>query len=183
MENNYIHITIRRDTTENWLASNPVLQLGEITYDTDKHGLKVGDGKHMWSALPFCGADFNLDSTNTTSALSAAQGHELKKLIDEKVDTAVVADLKSELTQLIASNVIPVENTLTSTSATNALSAEQGRVLKELIDSKVDVVVISNLQNELAQMVKDNTIHTEDNLTSTSTERALSANQGRVLMA
>ena len=142
MENNYIHITIRRDTTENWLASNPVLQLGEITYDTDKHGLKVGDGKHMWSALPFCGADFNNLEQKLTQLINST-----------------IADLKSELTQLIASNVIPVENTLTSTSATNALSAEQGRVLKELVDNKVDVVVISNLQNELAQMIKDNTVH------------------------
>ena len=201
MTDNYIHITIRRDTTENWLASNPVLQLGEIAYDTDKHGLKVGDGKHRWSALPFCGADFNdleqrltqlikdsttpvedtLDSTNTTSALSAAQGHVLKELIDGKVD-AMVTDLKDELAKLINSNIILVEDTLTSTNTASALSAEQGRVLKELVDKKVDAMVIINLKNELAQMIKENTIPTEDNLTSTSTERALSANQGRVLM-
>jgi len=54
-----------------------------------------------------------------------------------------------------------VEDNLTSTSTINALSANQGRVLNEKIDS--------------------NEIIVEDVLTSTSIENALSANQGMVL--
>jgi len=57
---------------------------------------------------------------------------------------------------------ITVEDTLTSTSTVNALSANQGRALKALIDS---IAIPSVL----------------DSLTSTSTTAALSANQGRVL--
>ena len=53
---------------------------------------------------------------------------------------------------------------LTSGGTTVPLSAEQGKVLKGLVDSTVNITV-------------------EDNLTSTSTSNALSANQGRELKA
>ena len=58
--------------------------------------------------------------------------------------------------------LISIIDNLESTSITDALSANQGRVLKELIDDVSGVNVVNNL-------------------TSTSTEDALSANQGRVL--
>lgn len=52
----------------------------------------------------------NLTSTSTTAPLSAAQGKELKRLIDSKPNT-------------------PVVDSLTSTSTTSALSANQGKIL------------------------------------------------------
>ena len=50
---NYIKIKIRRGSTADWLAVNPVLELGEITADMDKHLIKVGNGVSQWSALPY----------------------------------------------------------------------------------------------------------------------------------
>ena len=58
--------------------------------------------------------------------------------------------------------IIGVIDNLESTSITDALSANQGRVLKELIDDASSVNVVNNLS-------------------STSTTDALSANQGKVL--
>ena len=81
---NYIKIRIRRDSTKNWAMADPVLMLGEIAADMDKHGLKVGDGTSKWSELPFYGIEVinDLVTGGTNSALSAEQGKELKTLID-----------------------------------------------------------------------------------------------------
>ena len=47
------HIRVRRDTAANWLAVNPVLQDGEIGYETDTRRLKIGDGITAWSGLQY----------------------------------------------------------------------------------------------------------------------------------
>lgn len=79
-----------------------------------------------------------LTSSSTTSALSAAQG---KVLNDSKVDKVSGKGLSTndyttaEKTKLAGiatgANNTTVENSLTSTSTTNALSAAQGKVLNE----------------------------------------------------
>ena len=150
----YVKIRIRRDTTANWAANNPVLALGEIGADMTLHRIKVGDGVKTWSALPFSDEDIidNLTSTRTDAALSANQGRALKE----------------EIQNIVASGGVAVIDNLTSTSTTAALSANQGRVLKSQIDS---------VQASLAT----GGVSVIDNLTSTSTTSALSANQGRVL--
>lgn len=43
---------IRVDTAANWTASDPILALGELSYTSDTHLLKVGDGASHWSTLP-----------------------------------------------------------------------------------------------------------------------------------
>lgn len=42
---------VRRDTLANWLSTNPVLQLGEVGYETDTACWKVGDGSSAYGAL------------------------------------------------------------------------------------------------------------------------------------
>ena len=120
----YVKIRIRRDTTANWAANNPVLALGEIGADMTLHRIKVGDGVKTWNELPFSDEDIidNLTSTRTDAALSANQGRVLKSQID-----SVQASL--------ATGGVSVIDNLTSTSTTSALSANQGRVLKSQIDS------------------------------------------------
>ena len=48
-------ISIKRATTEEWLTNDPVLELGEIVYDTDLGEIKVGDGVHRFSELRYIG--------------------------------------------------------------------------------------------------------------------------------
>ena len=164
----YIKIKIRRGSTADWENNDPVLDLGEIGADMDKHGLKVGNGFSRWSELPFCSPEIvnDLVSGGASSALSAEQGVELKTLVDSKVDTSTFNSQITNLTNIINSNAVVVEDRLDSMSPVNALSANQGRELKALIDavnSSGGVVVV------------------EDSLTSSSTANALSANSGRVL--
>lgn len=71
-----------------------------------------------------------------------------------------------------------VENNLTSTSTTNALSAAQGKVLNDKF-SNLATVATSGSYNDLSN--KPTIPSVINNLTSTSTTSALSANQGKVL--
>jgi len=46
-------IQIRRDTTTNWTAVNPILSEGELGLDTTLDKIKIGNGTSTWSALSF----------------------------------------------------------------------------------------------------------------------------------
>ena len=46
-----IGTAIRRDTTENWERSNPVLDEGEMGYDLKRKVVKIGDGITPWRRL------------------------------------------------------------------------------------------------------------------------------------
>ncbi len=163
----FIKIKIRRGNSADWDAANPVLELGEIAADMTKHLLKVGNGTSTWSELPYYAVEIvdNLTAGGTEKALSAEQGKELKQLVDGKADSSDLTTLEQKLTTIINSNAVVVEDTLTSTSKVNALSANQGRILKGLMDAASG----------------GNAVVVEDSLTSTSANNALSANQGRVL--
>lgn len=93
----------------------------------------------------------NLSSTSSAAALSANQGRVLKNLVDGKQATLVsgtniktingqslLGDGNLEIT---SGGSLTVEDLLTSTSPTNALSANQGRVLDEKISSKQNALV------------------------------------------
>jgi len=45
-------IQIRRDTSANWIAVNPVLSSGEFGLDTWTGDVRIGDGSRTWSMLP-----------------------------------------------------------------------------------------------------------------------------------
>lgn len=46
-------IQMRRGTAEDWTTANPVLDCGEIGYETDTRLFKFGDGLTKWEALPY----------------------------------------------------------------------------------------------------------------------------------
>lgn len=46
-------VKIRRGTSAQWAATNPVLSAGESGWDSTLSKLKIGDGTATWSALPF----------------------------------------------------------------------------------------------------------------------------------
>lgn len=63
---------IRRDTTAEWTANNPVLAEGEFAYDLTTGELYVGDGSTAWSGLtPIIPAGFG---TVTSVGLAAPAG-------------------------------------------------------------------------------------------------------------
>jgi hypothetical protein len=48
-----VKIQLRRDTSVNWSASNPILAEGEIGIDTTLREAKVGDGSTAWNSLAY----------------------------------------------------------------------------------------------------------------------------------
>ena len=44
-------IQVRRGTTSEWNSANPVLEEGEIGYNSTLGQIKVGDGESDWSEL------------------------------------------------------------------------------------------------------------------------------------
>lgn len=46
-------IQIRRDTAANWTSNDPVLAVGEMGFETDDKGMKIGDGSTAWTSLAY----------------------------------------------------------------------------------------------------------------------------------
>lgn len=122
----------------------------------------------------------NLNNIQSLPDKPSLEAEELKEEFD-KAGNAIKAYINEVLTEEIEALInntvesakIIVENVLTSESAVNALSANQGKALKDLIDTmktKLDGIATGA-----------NKTMVENVLTSTSTTNALSANQGKVL--
>lgn len=149
-----------------------------------------------------------LTSTSSSSALSANQGRVLNTnvsnavlAIDGKASKDVASTIanglmsssdKSKLDGIStgATNTV-VSNLLTNTSTTDALSAAQGKTLKDLVDGKASTshghnnatTSVAGFMSSSDKSKLDGLSNTTviDTLTSTSTTAALSANQGRIM--
>ena len=67
----------RRDTSANWASANPVLQSGEIGFDTTTSQFKIGDGTTAWSSLSYVtetpsGAQTKADTAESDAIAAAA---------------------------------------------------------------------------------------------------------------
>lgn len=102
-----------------------------------------------------------------------AKFDESSNLIKKYINEILTDEIEKLITNTVNSAKVIVENVLTSESAINALSANQGKALKGLIDT------INSKLNGIAEGANKTII--ENVLTSTSTTNGLSANQGRVL--
>ena len=58
----YMTITLRSGTTEEWEALNPVLKLGEPVFDVTKGAIKVGDGVTAFKDLKYIGSNIKTDT-------------------------------------------------------------------------------------------------------------------------
>lgn len=84
------------------------------------------------------------------------------------------------MSALLDDTTVTVEDVLISISSVNALSANQGKVLKDLVDTKANASqVLTDVP--LGAVFTDTTVTVEDVLTSTSTSNALSSAQGKAL--
>jgi len=60
-------IQIRRDTSDNWTNTNPILAQGELGYEVDTNLLKIGDGLTAWTSLPYFASGGASGEANTAS--------------------------------------------------------------------------------------------------------------------
>lgn len=58
--NSYIYL--KRGTTEEWESTNPVLENGEIVYDTTRKAIKIGDGTSRFTELNYIGYTWEMDT-------------------------------------------------------------------------------------------------------------------------
>jgi len=57
---------LRRNTSSNWTTVNPTLLAGEPGVELDTGQMKIGDGIHTWSDLPYVGTGGGVGATGVT---------------------------------------------------------------------------------------------------------------------
>ena len=77
-------IQIRRGTTAEWAAANPVLLVGERGYDTTARRSKIGDGSTLWNSLEFLGSeqDTRIAANEEAVALRLVASNNLSDVAD-----------------------------------------------------------------------------------------------------
>lgn len=157
-------IILRNDTANNWTTNNPVLLKCEIGLETDTGKYKIGDGTSNWQALQYY---VNLDQDSKTSLdtlIEMLDGDNFGKVNDVQVNgTTVVTDKVANVSIGVLTTATTAQSEVTSgESFTNNIILHK--------------VAKTGSYNDLL-----NRLNVVDNLNSTSTTDALSANQGSVL--
>ena len=88
-------IQMRRGTTSQWNTADPILNEGEIGYNTTLAAFKIGDGSTIWSELDY----YQATATITPSEINAID-------ISEKGAANGVAELDADKNVITASKVI-----------------------------------------------------------------------------
>jgi hypothetical protein len=102
-------IKIRRGTTNQWTASNRVLQLGELGLDTTLNKLKAGNGTTAWSSLPFLQADADvteLAQDAVATALANGTHSNITVTYDDSANTISLATGADVVTTTSLSNTL-----------------------------------------------------------------------------
>jgi hypothetical protein len=94
------HINQRRDTAANWAVANPVLQEGEVGWETNTRKGKLGDGTTEWNDLLYIAAaaeitadDIGLGNVENTSDLDKPISTAVDAALALKADTSDLAGL------------------------------------------------------------------------------------------
>lgn len=64
-------IKLRRGTSQQWAAKNPILEAGEPGFETDTRMYKVGDGFTRWNDLTYAASSGSSDDSAVMAALNA----------------------------------------------------------------------------------------------------------------
>ena len=167
------NITLQKvgnNITINGGAGSSVSLIDNLTTATPGLGaLDARQGKALKDLIP--AVINNLNSTSTTSALSAYQGYLLKnRVVPAGGTTGQVLKKSSNADNAVEwGDNITVENNLTSTSTTNALSAAQGKTLKDTLDFRGCSAVFymsdtsQSISSRTSTVVKFNSTYYNDN--------------------
>jgi len=127
----------RRATAEQWLLADPILEPGEIGYETDTNSFKIGDGINNWSLL---------DYFETSTALQGTIDDYIP--LTEKGAALGVAELDAN--GFVPSSQLDIDLTAYYTSA--EVDTEISTAVSGLIDSAPGVL---DTLNELAAAIGD----------------------------
>lgn len=74
-------LNLKKATTEEWTAKNPILKIGDAGVDTILNAIKIGDGKTKWLDLPWDSQFFNLNlQPSKTQQIQLYKGYTSLKL-------------------------------------------------------------------------------------------------------
>ena len=65
-------LQLRSGSANQWEASTRILKIGEPGVETDTGRIKIGDGTHLWSELPWSGSAIKKSSTNGSLSVNGA---------------------------------------------------------------------------------------------------------------
>ena len=182
----------KKDTSANWTANNPVLLNGEIAIVITNAGgtrFKVGNGTSTYTQLPFQDEYVLNQIPDVSNFVTAQDPTSIVDTIPPTFDGHTIDDF------VLQGQVI---NSLNSVSTTLPLSANQGRILNQNIDSINQNVsnlstTINNLSSTLPNQI--NTINSQlgdvsnlqtinkNNLVAAINETFTSASNGKQLIA
>lgn len=133
-------ITVISKTSAEWFAQNPILSSNLAAYSTDTKELRIGNGILPWTSLPI---DVTHGSVPSHNSIHRFDGRDPITPADIKA-APVGSDDRVPVTNLpvattITQGITQLNNTLTSTDTTKALTASQGKILKDLVDTKENV--------------------------------------------
>ena len=182
----------KKDTSANWTANNPVLLNGEIAIVITNAGgtrFKVGNGTSTYTQLPFQDEYVLNQIPDVSNFVTAQDPTSIVDTIPPTFDGHTIDDF------VLQGQVI---NSLNSVSTTLPLSANQGRILNQNIDSiNQNVSNLSTTINNLSSILPNqiNTINSQlgdvsnlqtinkNNLVAAINETFTSASNGKQLIA
>ena len=164
-------LTLKSLITTSATASATVI-VDNLTTSSSTQALSANMGKYLFDNKTV--VQDNLTTSSSTQALSANQGRilsttkiNISDIVNDVTTGGVTKVLSAEQGKILANAIVSggtiIQDNLVSTSPTQALSANQGVVLKGLVDSKVNTADVIN------------------SLTSILTTVPLSAYQGKLL--
>jgi hypothetical protein len=125
----------RKGTAAQWTASNPILNSGEIGYESDTNKFKIGDGTNLWNTLPYfldedtietslegyipdslLGAANGVAQLNSSGKLVSDQIPNVDEITQDAINTALVAGTGLDKTYDDNANTITID--IDSTVAT-----------------------------------------------------------------
>jgi len=130
-------IRVISKTHAEWLAQNPILLLTQGAYSTDTKELRIGNGILRWNELP---VDVAHGSVASHKDIHRFDGRD--PITPEDIGAAPLSgDSKVPVENLpdattTVKGIVQLNDTLMSTSVEQALTAAQGKVLKDVTDTK-----------------------------------------------
>jgi hypothetical protein len=131
----------RRGTAQQWTTADPILNAGEIGFESDTNKFKVGDGINHWADLTYfvdedslstslgdyietslLGAANGVAQLNSSGLLVSSQIPNIDEITQDAINTAIVAGTGLDKTYNDNANTITLD--IDSTVATKTFAAE-----------------------------------------------------------